>query len=176
VFFKRKGFAVNKIFSGLCWTSLVLFVLVLSGGILNSCDFCDCSKYDKKEEQNIESKANVNLGLIGPRWTYGIMIKNDSDSEIRVKVDGGDVNGYISIPAGKEKLLNSRGSGFRGVYWKSGNFEYETAKYAKPDCIVIKNGNLYTMTSMDGSKDMGGWTAVEPVDYVGQKAEIKKIK
>jgi len=164
---------------------LILSGLVLGGVVTLSFGHCGhCGVGDKKTGDKIVGAPQMGMlkekkaGAIGPRWTYGIMVKNGSDKEIRVRVDGGDVNGYIAIPAGQEKLLNSLASmpdGKKGVYWISGDFEYTTAKYAKPDYIVIKNGNLYTMTSMDGTKDMGGWTAVTPVNYDG-KAEAKKIK
>lgn len=150
---------------------LILSVFLLSSGVLFSNE--KCCKFNDNDSSKDDKPSKT--GVIGPRWTYGIMVKNASDKEIRVMVDGGDVNGYIAIPAGQEKLLNSKGEGKR-VYWKSGDFEYETAKYGKPDNIVIKNGNIYDMQSFDGTKNMGTWTALEKVEYLNQEAKAKKAK
>lgn len=146
-----------------------------------NCACKSCQVDNKDAKKSLEVKENEKMtGVIGPRWTYAIMVKNDTKNEIRVMVDGGDVNGFTKIAPGEEKLMNSRGvvaeDGKKGIYWINGDNRYETEKYSRLDCVVIHDGNKYDATAMDKVVVKGTWTANEPNEYKGQEAKEKKTK
>lgn len=103
----------------------------------------------------VEEPDAPRTGVVGPRWTYGIMVKNSSEKDITAWADGSPDK--VAILAGTEKLLTTSSRGPKGVYWQVLGEVHETAKFVRPDFVEVKKGNVYDITAMDGVKDMGGW-------------------
>ncbi len=118
-----------------------------------------------------EPAVGGRASVIGPRWTYGIMVKNASEHDVWVSADG--AQGYVLIPKNTEKLIKTSIPGPKKVYWRNGGATkdplHQTVEFGKPDYMVIQKGNRYDMTAMDGYKDMGTWTAVAPVESLNLK-------
>lgn len=132
--------------------------------------------------------GGVVSGVVGPRWLRGITVKNESGHDLWVMVgqestvsQGGMViegGKYELLPAGAEKLIASQETTPKGLTWYTpGEAKvYETAKFGKPDYVVIKKDNRYDMTSMDALKDMGTWTANAPVESKNILAEPRNLR
>lgn len=152
---------INKAVFSLC--------LLFSSSIIFGKDCCRCSKIDCSNFSN-GSKTE----LLPPRWLQGITVKNSTDKDIKVMADGGNVNGYITIGAGKEKLVDSRGDIKRGIRFVIDGVARETSKYEKPDYIEIKSEKIYNAVALDKTENMGTWTALKPSSYNNQ--ETKKVE
>lgn len=121
-----------------------------------------------------ELASDVSVGVIGPRWTYGILVKNSTDHDIVVWADGG--NGREKIPVGTELVIKTSSRGPKGIYWLVGGEVHESAKFVKPEFVEIQKGNTYDITAVDQAKDMGGWisgVAVTVKDLVPQTTSVE---
>lgn len=151
--------------------NLVLCVLFLGCTINLFCrDDASRIKLDEKFCGQNPEKIIGGKGTVTPEYLLGVWVENNSKEDVKVMVDGGNIDGYLTIPAGTKKFMDSPTPYAKGLRWKVGASVYKTAKYDKPTRFVIKDGNLYDVTALDKLKDMGSWTALDKSEYFDQKA------